>query len=250
MSRVYEMQNTPSVADYVRALTDLGSDVTDEHRSLFRVHYQAPDRTATARQLASWAGIAGGWAVVNNRYGSLGHKVCDHLGIEPQLRPDDSHRWWSEWSRGWRTPDGFVWEMLPKVASALEQLAWVSRTGFVSPDEVATTGPIIEGAVCRITVNAYERSPEGRQRCIAAHGTNCFICGFDFGAVYGAEAEGYIHVHHIRPLSKVGGEYVVDPVKDLRPVCPNCHAMLHMGGRCRTNEEVRQLWERQKNSPA
>ena len=24
-----------------------------------------------------------------------------------------------------------------------------------------------------------------------------------------------------------GGGYQVDPVRDLRPVCPNCHAMLH-----------------------
>ena len=42
----------------------------------------------------------------------------------------------------------------------------------------------------------------------------------------GREAEGYIHVHHLRGLSDVGGEYVVDPVNDLRPVCPNCHAVL------------------------
>jgi 5-methylcytosine-specific restriction protein A len=28
-------------------------------------------------------------------------------------------------------------------------------------------------------------------------------------------------------LAQVGGEYQVDPIADLRPVCPNCHAMLH-----------------------
>ncbi len=89
------------------------------------------------------------------------------------------------------------------------------------------------------------RRSEARQRCVAAHGTNCSICGFSFGAIYGAEANGYIHVHHIRPLSEVEGEYVVDPIEDLRPVCPNCHAVLHLGGRCRNIEEVRQLLERQ-----
>ncbi len=232
MSRVYEMQNTPSVADYVRAATNLSNLVTNEHHSLFRAHYEAPDRTATAKQLASWAGIAGGWTTVNNRYGTLGHKLCDHLGIVPQLRPDDSHRWWSVWSRGWKTPGGFVWEMLPKVAAALEQLGWVSPAGFVLPDEVVSTSSLVEGSVCRVTVNFYERSSEARQRCMAAHGTNCCICGFSFGAVYGAEAAGYIHVHHVQPLSAVGGEYVVDPIKDLLPVCPNCHAVLHLGGRC------------------
>jgi predicted HNH restriction endonuclease len=33
---------------------------------------------------------------------------------------------------------------------------------------------------------------------------------------------------------------VVDPVDDLRPVCPNCHAVLHLS-QCRSIEEVRQL---------
>jgi putative restriction endonuclease len=241
MARVFEMQNTPSVAEYVRALTALGNRVTDEHRSLFRVHYHAPDRTATAKQIANWAGVAG-WAIVNSRYGKLGHAVCDELGIKPQLRPDDTYRWWSMWSRGWSTPGGFVWQMLPKVAEALEQLGWVSpASGFTSPDEVVGTAPLVEGAVCRVTVNAYERNPEARRRCIAAHGTDCCICGFSFGAVYGEVAEGYIHVHHVRPLSEVGGEYEVDPVEDLRPVCPNCHAVLHLGGVCRSIEEVRQL---------
>jgi len=29
------------------------------------------------------------------------------------------------------------------------------------------------------------------------------------------------------PLSEVGEAYALDPINDLRPVCPNCHAMLH-----------------------
>jgi 5-methylcytosine-specific restriction protein A len=28
-------------------------------------------------------------------------------------------------------------------------------------------------------------------------------------------------------FSEVGESYVIDPLKDLRPVCPNCHAMIH-----------------------
>jgi 5-methylcytosine-specific restriction protein A len=241
MARVFAMQNAPSAAEYVRALTALGGRVTDEHRALFRVHHQAPDRAATAKQIAGWAGVAS-WGVVNLRYAKLARAVCAELGIRPQLRPDDTYRWWSVWSRGWNTPGGFVWQMLPQVAAALEQLGWVGpAAGFSSPDEVAGPAPLVEGAVCRVTVNAYERSPEARRRCIAAHGTSCCLCGFSFGAVYGEVAEGYIHVHHVRPLCEVGGAYVVDPVEDLRPVCPNCHAVLHVGGACRTIEEVRRF---------
>ncbi len=57
----------------------------------------------------------------------------------------------------------------------------------------------------------------------------------------GPLADGFIHVHHVKPLSAIGAEYIVDPVSDLRPVCPNCHAVIHMGGGCRGVEEVRQL---------
>jgi hypothetical protein len=118
------------------------------------------------------------------------------------------------------------------------------------PEEVVETPTLIEGAVRQVTVNAYERNPEARRRCIEAHGTSCCICGFSFGTVYGEVAEGYIHVHHLRPLSEVSGAYVVDPVTDLRPVCPNCHAVLHLGGECRSIEEVRHLVERNRAEPA
>jgi hypothetical protein len=111
---------------------------------------------------------------------------------------------------------------------------------FVLPEEISAAG-LTEGAVRTITVNAYERNPKARRQCIGVHGSNCCICGFSFGAVYGPEADGYIHVHYIRPLSEIGGEYEVDAVNDLRPVCPNCHAVLHLGGKCRTIDDVRRL---------
>jgi hypothetical protein len=117
---------------------------------------------------------------------------------------------------------------------------------FVQPEEIPDTPGLSEGSVCSIRVNAYERNSEARRQCIAAHGTKCCICGFSFGIVYGSVAEGYIHVHHLRPLSEIGGEYVVDPVEDLRPVCPNCHAVLHLGCVCRSIEEVRQMVEHKR----
>jgi hypothetical protein len=120
-------------------------------------------------------------------------------------------------------------------------LSVITTTGFALPEEIAVPVRLIEGAVCRITVNAYERNDEARARCIERHGAVCCICGFDFGAMYGEVAEGYIHVHHVRPLSEIGKEYEVDPVADLRPVCPNCHAVVHMRGECRTIEEVKKL---------
>ena len=96
------------------------------------------------------------------------------------------------------------------------------------PDEIDENVSLPEGAKQRVTVNKYERNPRARQRCIAHYGKKCCICGFSFGDTYGEVAEGFIHVHHVKPLSEIRTKYTVDPVKDLRPVCPNCHAVIHI----------------------
>jgi 5-methylcytosine-specific restriction protein A len=94
-------------------------------------------------------------------------------------------------------------------------------------EEIDPRGPLVEGAVKLVTVNAYERSAVARAQCLQYHGYSCTICGFNFECAYGAIGKDYIHVHHLVPFSEIKAEYVVDPVKDLVPVCPNCHAMIH-----------------------
>ena len=84
-----------------------------------------------------------------------------------------------------------------------------------------------EGKKEQIIVNRYERNPFNRELCLAVNGYDCKICGTNFEKVYGELGHNFIHVHHIIPVSKMGGEYVINPVKELIPVCPNCHSMLH-----------------------
>lgn len=93
------------------------------------------------------------------------------------------------------------------------------------PDEIPET--VIEGAKRKVAINAYERSAFARQACIDHYGYRCFVCGFNFEARYGERGKHFIHVHHVVPLASIGASYVVDPIKDLRPVCPNCHAIIH-----------------------
>lgn len=57
--------------------------------------------------------------------------------------------------------------------------------------------------------------------------------------IYGEIGAGYIHVHHLKPLAEVTGEREIDPIADLIPVCPNCHAMLHRASEP-TIEELRE----------
>ena len=84
-----------------------------------------------------------------------------------------------------------------------------------------------EGACTKVTVNKYERSPVNRALCIAAHGSVCHVCSFDFGKVYGQLGQGYIEVHHRIPVSRMGASYVIDPIRDLVPLCSNCHSAVH-----------------------
>jgi len=95
------------------------------------------------------------------------------------------------------------------------------------PDELEPGHKYVEGARKTVRVNAYERNRTARTACINHYGTVCKVCGFDFEATYGCVGKGFIHVHHLNPLALTDGEYKLDPVADLRPVCPNCHAMLH-----------------------
>lgn len=87
--------------------------------------------------------------------------------------------------------------------------------------------PYREGAVQTVTVNSYERNEAARKACIQKHGARCAVCEMTFSKVYGEIGEGFIHVHHVKPLAAIRVEYELVPAKDLVPVCPNCHAMLH-----------------------
>jgi hypothetical protein len=109
------------------------------------------------------------------------------------------------------------------------------------PEEVSGAHTYYEGATKSISVNVYERNAKARRACIAHYGTDCFICGFSFKAVYGEAGGGFIHVHHLKPLSEIGEEYRLDAIADLRPVCPNCHAMIHRRVPAYTIEEMKRL---------
>jgi predicted HNH restriction endonuclease len=124
------------------------------------------------------------------------------------------------------------------------ELSSVNTASFF-PDEVDSAQIFREGAVRQVTVNAYERDPKARRKCIDYYGLNCSVCNFNFGKVYGQLGEGFIHVHHLRPISEIAEEYEVDPVEDLRPVCPNCHAMIHRAPRPYSIEEMKNIIEGQ-----
>lgn len=135
--------------------------------------------------------------------------------------PPFSDMHWDTQMSGVRIPD--------EIAEELDK-AWNSFKivkNYFLPEEIPESDVLFEGAKHQITVNAYERNSEARRKCIAFYGTSCSICGFNFLEFYGEEGRDLIHVHHLRQLAEVGEEYQVDPINDLRPICPNCHALIH-----------------------
>jgi len=150
--------------------------------------------------------------------------------------------WWGE------TPVHFTWRLSAfptglKGENDLDALAeWTPRSGHEphgrghrnhdlpgNSGEASSASRPMEGTKSRALVNRYERDPRARQECLKCHGTACFVCGFDFASVYGSLGAGFIVVHHRVPVAvrARGGEYELDPTRDLVPICGNCHAIVH-----------------------
>lgn len=111
------------------------------------------------------------------------------------------------------------------------------------------TEALVEGSIVELTLSAYERDPTTRRACLNHYGTRCQACGLEFGETYGELGQGFIHVHHITPLSHVREAHTVNPIKDLIPVCPNCHAMLHINqGAPLSVEELRDILALRSNN--
>jgi 5-methylcytosine-specific restriction protein A len=108
----------------------------------------------------------------------------------------------------------------------------------IDPEEKKT---YTEGTANQITQTRYERNPYARTVCINHYGYSCSVCEFDFEKRFGELGKNFIHVHHLTQVATVGKTYEVDPIKDLRPVCPNCHAMLHRQNPPLTIEELK-VW--------
>jgi len=143
-------------------------------------------------------------------------------------------------------PD-FGWARYPRSyvtlsATESDQMdALIESTDRSYSDFESDSGTFVEGAVKVVHANAYERSLAARKAAIRHHGSTCAICRFDFGKHFGTAMNGFIHIHHIRPLNEIDESYRVDPKKDLIPVCPNCHAVIHSRRRAFTVAEVRAM---------
>jgi len=99
-----------------------------------------------------------------------------------------------------------------------------------------------EGNPYELKITKYERNPFAREECLKHYGYACSVCEMDFEAKYGVLGKNFIHVHHLIQISDRKKEYEINPVEDLRPVCPNCHSMIHKRKTPYTIEEMKKIY--------
>ena len=145
----------------------------------------------------------------------------------------------SEWPDNWRDFKLRVTKMPIEADSDFQYSEAANTWGSLMMGMVLSLADIVpieneayanghsEGDVYRTEVNRYERNPLNRKLCLVAKGYDCAVCGMNFEKTYGKIGHHFINVHHIVPVSQLCPGYVIDPIKDLIPVCPNCHSMLH-----------------------
>lgn len=211
-------------------------ELTRLQERLLAIHSQADDHTLTATELAHRAGYKNK-ATVNAQYGKLGRMVGAALNIKNDFALPVAHL--VDFGRNEKRE--ITWILRANLVDVVRRRGYDAdeSTDVFFPEEISPDQTYSEGAIRRVSVNAYERNPKARAACILHFGCRCSVCGLLMADLYGKIGLGYIHVHHLKGLAEIGREYQIDPLTDLRPVCPNCHAMLHTSNPPLSIEELR-----------
>jgi 5-methylcytosine-specific restriction protein A len=223
-------KNNFDAADYLTAFENLLPTASPNHIVMLRAHFEAENRTITATELARVAGYEN-FNAANLQYGIFAQKLCDELHFIPPTGNSGAATPTYVLAipyKGGKLSD-WTWTMHAPVVAALSKY-WMTGEDSVEPiyaDDVGQTENFLEGAVVQVWVNRYERNESARTACLDYWGTTCCVCDMDFAEIYGVDKSRGVHVHHLVPISQMAAEYKIEPIQDLRPVCPNCHAALH-----------------------
>lgn len=239
----YHIGTTLTKNEWIDVLQD--KQITNKFDvSILQTLYSFHDYKTSASQIGFVLGFKGKYSSspLNLEIGRWGKRVIKKYPIKFTKRDDGTERKWDIFFDGWQE-DRFIWQLKKELKEAIETL---SMTGIEQmPEELPfdTQEKMIEGANKTIIVNSYERNSKARLLCVKNYGVKCQVCSFDFENTYGEIGKDFIHVHHLTSIAEIGQEYEIDPVRDLRPVCPNCHSMLHRKENVLTIEELKAEFE-------
>lgn len=216
MARTYKtlsscrLNQVPSSAEYVAGLRRIQSHMSELQMQLLQKQYSAPNRSVTAPELAKLTN-ATSYSVVNLFYGKLGDLFCKETGLKAAKGRDNVVRWWTVWSIGYNTHEGFVWEMHSEVAEALEILGWVKREQpelDIQRQQVEAEGYFdatnLEDARQRATVSIVQRQGQGefRRKLLRAYNYQC--------PVTGCNAEPALEAAHIVPYLGLATNHITN----------------------------------------
>jgi 5-methylcytosine-specific restriction enzyme A len=213
-----------SINDWVEILKDKG--LTKEFDlSVFQTLYSFTEHKASAGDVAKILNKT--HSPINLEIGRYAKRIATKYDIDITARSNEEFKYWDLYFNGWDEGTKFIWQLRPEIVKALEIAGLTGVETY--PDELAPASieTLYEGSKRTVIVNSYERNSKARRLCIDHWKAACAVCEFDFEKMYGEIGKGFIHVHHLNLISQVGETYQVDPIKDLIPVCPNCHSMLH-----------------------
>ncbi len=210
------------------ALIRIAPTLTVRQREILALLCDAPQNELSAGEIARRMGLPH-HGPINLEAANLAKRVIESSGVAPPKRKDGSTRWWlvlftGRYSRSGTR--GFLWRLRPELRDMAIECGIADSPSFRLYPEDAV-GPFVEGNTTSVLVNLHERNRRARRRCLEHYGNACAVCGLVFAERYGPLADGVIHVHHVRPLATIDRQYKVDPIEDLRPVCANCHIVLH-----------------------
>jgi len=242
MREAYHIERTLTKNEWVEILID-NSLTKEVNIALLQAMYSFEGHKAAASQIGLILGYTGKYPAspLNLEIGRYGKRVAEKYPVWFSKRLDGSERKWDIFFNGWQEGRLFIWQIKKELAEALGETGLTGEEYLSEELSPEISRQLIEGAKRTITVNSYERNKKARELCVKHYGTICQVCEFDFEQTYGAIGKGFIHIHHVVSMADIGEEYEVNPIIDLRPVCPNCHAMLHKTEPPLTIEELKEI---------
>lgn len=229
-----------SVAEWSEILLD--RELTKETElSIFQELYTFQDHKAYAGQIARYLGTS--LRPLNLDIKKYAQKIAINYKITFPESSENYYKFWFLFFNVWEEGTKNIWQLRSELKIALEQtnLTGISYGGELPPD-IETE--FFEGLRKIVIVNSFERNLMARKKCIKHWKAICSVCEFDFEKTYGEIGKGFIHVHHLIPISQIGETYKVDPISDLIPICPNCHSILHKKEPPFSIEEMKKMLEK------
>ena len=157
-----------TASEYVSAFHNLR--LAPHYIQMLLTHYYAHNQTLTATMMAKAVGYEN-FNAANLHYGMLGGLIGEKLGWNPL--PEFKVNVLVDFKKD----KELLWIMKPVVAEAIKLLGWNEDASTI-PEEIVVNEnkPIYEGAMRKVSVNAYERSNIARAECLRHYGCKCTVC--------------------------------------------------------------------------